>query len=113
MRRDGIVAWGFRQPDQPDSHCIVAARCFGDMAVFIFEDPYSETGDAAILWGLCGVYFQMSCMAVSKADIASLDGIHTPHVLRVREICACGYDCSPLSDPQCTSFFLCFRESVD
>lgn len=39
MRRNGIVAWGFRQPDQPDSQCIMAVRCFRDMDMFIVNGP--------------------------------------------------------------------------
>ena len=47
---------------------------------------------------------------VLKADIASLDGIYIPHVLRVREICACGYDYSPVSDRHRMSFSPYFRD---
>ena len=50
MRRNGIVAWGSGRPDQPDTQCIMAARCFRDMAVFMNKDPDSGTGVAAILW---------------------------------------------------------------
>ena len=49
-------------------------------------------------------------MPVLKADIAYLDRIVVPHLVKVREICACGYDCSPLSDHHGTSFFQRFRD---